>query len=116
MFFINIFYTTQEMNKILIKSSYNDVKSIMNNFKNKYPNFKGYIIGDEYNNLNETTKTDWNEYKEKIKESRQILINNLLNYSENYPNEKISKNQFIIDYKEYPYRLNQYVSHVISEL
>ena len=78
MFLINLFYNTQYVHKILIERSYNDLKSERNIFNNKYPNFKGNIIGDNYNNLDEETKKDWNNYKEKISNLKQILINNLL--------------------------------------
>ena len=116
MFFINIFYNTKEIHKLLIQKSYNDVKLEFNKFNNKYPNFKGYIVGDEYNNLNETTKKEWNEYKEKTENLKKILINNLLYYCKNYPDDKICKNRFINEYEEYPYRLEQNISEVILDL
>jgi hypothetical protein len=116
MFLIYFFYNTKEINKLLIKQSYNDVEKEFNIFNNKYPNFTGNIIGDEYNNLDEETKKYWNEYREKIYKLKKIVINNLLNYCKNYPDDKISKNRFINEYKEYPYRLEQNIHNVILEL
>jgi len=114
---INLFYNTKEIHKLLVKSSYNDFDTEINNFNNKYPNFKGYIIGgEESNNLDEETKKDWNMYKEKMNKLERIFINNLFNYCKNYPDEKISKNRFINEYAEYPYRLNQNISGVMLDL
>lgn len=116
---LNLFYNTKEMHKLLIQSSYNDFDKEIDKFNNKYPNFKGYIIGgddDECNNLDEKTKKDWNEYKEKMNELEIILFNNLFTYCKNYPHEKISNNRFINEYKEYPYRLQQNISRVMLDL
>jgi len=115
MSWINLFYNTKEIHKLVIQSSYNDFNAERNKFNNKYPNFKGYIIGEE-SNMNEETKKDWNEYKEKMNKLETILFNNLFNYCKNYPYEKISKNRFITEYKEYPYRLQQNISDVMLDL
>jgi hypothetical protein len=116
MFFINLFYNTQDIHKILIQKSYDDIVLERNTFNNKYPNFKGYLIGEEQNKLNEETKKDWKQYVKKIEILKQILINNILNYCKNYPNSCISKNRFINEYEEYPYRLEQCLGEVILEL
>ena len=116
MFFINLFYNTKEIHKLLIQKSYNDVKLEINIFNNKYPNFKEYIICDEYNNLNEETKKEWNDYVKKIENLKKIVINNLINYCKNYPSDKISENRFINEYNEYPYRLEQNIDDVILDL
>jgi hypothetical protein len=113
---ITIFYNTKEIHKILIQKSYNDIKLEINNFNNKFPNINEYIIGNEYNNLNEATKKEWHEYREKIQKLKKILINNLLYYCKNYPDDKVSKNRFINEYNDYPYRLEQNIYEVILEL
>lgn len=116
MFFINLFYNTEEIHKLLIKKSYNDLTSEINIFNNKYPNLTGYITIDEYDNLHEETKKNVDKFKEKIKKLEKIVINNLLNYCKNYQNNKISKNRFINEYNQYPYRLEQNIDDVILEL
>jgi hypothetical protein len=116
MFLINLFYSTQEIHKLLIQRSYGDIKVEMDIYKKKYPNSIEYLLGDEYNNLSKESKEEWDNYIKKIKNLEKILINNLLNYCKNYPQTKISKNRFINEYKEYPYRLEQNIYEVISEL
>jgi len=116
MFFIKLFYNTKDIHKLLIQHSYNDFNSEIKIFNTKYPNFKGYVIGDEHDKLTEETKKDWNEYREKVNKLQTILINNLLYYCKNYPMEKISKNRFINEYEEYPYRLEQNIDYVLSDL
>ena len=46
----------------------------------------------------------------------KILFQNLLTYSRNYPEEKISQHEFIKAYKEAPWRLEQNVEWVLREL
>ena len=119
MFFIKKWfynYNTQEINKLLVQSAYNDYNKVIQNYTNKYPNFKGSYTIIEYSNLDKKTKVEWNEYIEKMSNSKQILIYNLLNYCKNYPNEKISKNKFIDEYTEYSYRLEQNIDEIILEL
>jgi hypothetical protein len=116
MFFINLFYTTEETYKLLIKKLHNDIKLEINNFNKKYPIFSDYIIGDDYDNLDEKVKEEWNNYKETINKLEKNLINDLLNYCNSYPNNKISKNNFINEYKKYPYRLEQNLDKVLLEL
>lgn len=116
MFFINLFYNTQEIHKLLIHKSYNDITVEINIFNNKYPDFKGYIMNDDYNNQNIEIKKEWDEYIERVDKLKQIIINNLLTYCKNYPDSKISKNRFILEYKEYTYRLEQNLDEVILEL
>lgn len=119
MFFIKLFCkynNTQEINKLLVQSAYNDYHKVIHNYTDKYPNFKGSYTIMEYSNLDKTKKAEWNEYVEKMRNSKQILIYNLLNYCKNYPNEKISKNKFIDEYTEYSYRLEQNIDEVIIEL
>ena len=116
MFFINLFYTTQDIHKILIQKSYDDIVLVRNTFNNKYPNFKGYLIGEEHDKLNEETKKDWNEYIKKIEILKLIVINNILNYCKNYHNSKISGNRFVHEYEEFPYRLEQCLGEVMLDL
>jgi hypothetical protein len=97
MSFINIFYNTKEIHKLLIRQSYNDIKDETDNFKN------------------DDTQTEL-QHREKIRKLIKIFINNLLNYCKNYPHDKISKNRFINEYNEYPYRLEQNISEVILDL
>ena len=111
---INLFYNTKELNKLLIIKSYNDLKNEIINFNKQYPNFNGNIIGEKFNN--EKEENEWYIYKKNFNKLEKIVINNLLNYSINYPNEKISKNRFISEYYEFPYRLEQSLEDVIKEL
>ena len=107
---ISLFYNTQETHKLLIHQSYNDLKTEIIRFNKIYPG--GYNPREE----NETTKKDWEEYFEKTKKLKNILINNLLYYCKNYPDDKISKHRFINEHEEYPYRLEQNFSEVILDL
>ena len=116
MFFIKSFCNTQEINKLLIQESYDDYKTIVFNFNIKHPNFQGYIVGENYDNLTEETKQEWQEYRIKRGNLLKIIINNLLNYCKNYPDDKISKNRFVNEYKEYPHRLEQNIGKVLLEL
>ena len=116
MFLINLFYNTEEAYKLLVQKLHNDIKLEINNFNKKYPIFNDYIIGDDYDNLDEKIKKDWKEYKERIDKLEKNLINILLDYCNNYPNNKISKNNFINEYKKYPYRLEKNLDKVLLEL
>ena len=114
MSFINLLYSTQGIHKLLIQQSFNDYKLEISVFNKKYPNIN--FLSSEYCNLNKNSKNEWNNYINKINNLEKILINNLINYCKNYPECKVSKNRFIHEYKEFPYRLEQNISEVISEL
>ena len=110
-----MFYNTKDMHKLLVQQSYNDVKLEYEKI-NKHPVCKGYNISDNYNNLSEPINDEWNDYKTNTEKLKKIFMNNLLCYCHNYPHEKISKNRYIIEYKEYPWRLEQNISIVILDL
>jgi len=59
MFFIKAFCNTQEINKLLIQEAYDDYKKVVINFNVKHPNFQGCIVGENYDNLTEETKKEW---------------------------------------------------------
>lgn len=122
MFLINLFYTSQEINKILIRKSYNEYRRGINEFniyfhtKNNQCRF-GEITIEEYNNFTDKDLKKWMEYQDKINKLKNICINNLLTYCKNYHDEKISKNQFICDYNvDHSYRLEQNIDEVILDL
>jgi hypothetical protein len=52
----------------------------------------------------------------KLAEDKHVLLGNLFAYCQNYPEEKISQNRFIHEYKEFPYRLEQNIDEVLDEL
>ena len=113
---INLFYTTQDIHKILIQSSYNDYKTEKINFKNNHSYYQGTITINDYNNLDEQNKKEWDNYVIKVSTLQKIAINNLLQYTKIYPNEKISNNRFINEYIEFPYRLEQNLTEVLLDL
>ena len=122
MFLIDLFYTSQEINKILVRQSYYEYTKEINKF-NKYFHNKVNpyryidITNKEYNNLKEEDQKKWMEYQDKINKLKKICINNLLTYCKNYHDEKISKNQFICDYNvDHSYRLEQNIDEVILDL
>ena len=47
---------------------------------------------------------------------RKILTNNIMNYCENYPDEKVSKSKLVKEYKEFPFRTIQNIESVLSDL
>lgn len=115
MFLLKLFCDTQYINKIVIKESYNDYINFKCKFKNKYLNFEGYYHNN-YKNLNDEIKYELNNDIIEIKEMEKIVINNILNYSKNYPNDKISKHRFINEYNDFPYRLEKNIEVVLLDL
>lgn len=116
MFFLKLFCDTQEMHKLLIRESYMDCKYLINKYQREHPNFLAPIVLDDFNVLSKEERKELIEYKIKLENVRNVLINNLLCYCVSYPNEKISKNRFIKEYKEYPYHLEQNIDEVLLEL
>ena len=112
-FFSKLFCNTQEINKFLIKESYSDYISEVNSFNNKYPELKGLITVNDHEKLSSDTKLILNNHRNKIRKLKQLVINNIIIYSKNYPDEKISKNRFIVEYREYPHRLEQNIDEII---
>jgi len=107
----HLFYDSKTIYKIFIKSLYNEYIAEYYIFHNKYPN-------------NMINTIQWDKFDEKIKEAyrnywikRDKLMNNICNtlisYSICYPNETISKNRFVKEYEEYPYRLKQCLYEVL---
>jgi hypothetical protein len=116
MFLTKLFCDTQEINKLLIKESYTDYKSLISNFAKRNPNYQGSVTCHDYNNFDEEIRNEYIQYQIQVENLKQIIINNLLNYCKNYPSEKISKNRFIHEYKEYPRRLEQNITEVLLDL
>ena len=114
--FFRLFCNTKEIHKLLIKEDLYEYNSLKDSFNNKFPLYIGYYTIKDYEKLDESTKKIWSEFKTKNFELRERLINDLLTYSKNYPNEKISRHRYIIEYKEYPYRLQENLNDVLSEL
>jgi hypothetical protein len=116
MFFFKLFCDTKEMHKLLIRESYDDYKIAKKKWKDKYPNLTGLVNINLYNNLNNTCKNEWIEYQAYIYSLKEILINNIISYCINYPDDKISKHRFINEYKEHPYKLEQNIGQVLLDL
>jgi len=108
MFFI--FYTTQEIHKSLIQKSFNDYNKEIYNFNSKYPNYKEFCVD------NFAHKKELVDFQIKIKQLEQIIINNLISYSKNYPCAKVSNHRFIKEYEEFPHRLEQNFDEVLLDL
>jgi hypothetical protein len=116
MFFFKLFCDTQEIHKLLIQESYDDYKYLKNNWIKKYPDLKGIIDIDNYNNFDDHLKNEWIEYQVALSSLKDIVIHNILSYCLNYQNEKISKHRFVYEYKEYSYRLEQNIEEVLLDL
>ena len=116
MFLLRLFCDTQEMHKVLIRESFDDYKSEIIKFKKIYPTLMGVVNIDDYYKMDQQTKNEWQEHHVKLDKLKKIVINNLINYCENYPNEKITKNRVINEYDEYPYRLELNISEVLLDL
>ena len=113
---LRLFYNTQDIHKILIKKAHDDYISIYDAYKKKNPNYIGYYTIDEIQNLDEKQKREWKKYVDIRREKQKITIENILVYSKNCPDSEVSKNKFVKEYDEYPYRLEQCLDWVISEL
>ena len=116
MFFLKLFCDTQEMHKLLIRESYIDCKYLISKYKRDHPSFTVPIYVHDFNGLSKEEREELIEYKIKLENLRNVLINNLLCYCVSYPNEKISQNRFIKEYKEYSYRLEQNIDEVLEDL
>lgn len=113
---VGLFYNTQDIHKILIKQAYDDYINIYHAYKKKNPNYNGYYTMDEVQKLDEKQKREWKIYRDRRREKEKILIKNILTYYKNYPCSKIGNNRFVKEYDEYPYRLEQNLSWIITEL
>lgn len=100
MSWLMMFYSTQSIHKQLIQQSYDDCMRIV------YKKDK----------LNDKESEEYKDLSTKLGKCKKILFQNLLTYSRNYPEEKISQHEFIKSYKEAPWRLEQHVEHVLREL
>jgi hypothetical protein len=116
MFLFRLFCDTQEMHKALIRESFEDYKNLKKNWNKKYPNLIGFVNIDVYNKLNEYHKEAWQEHNIKLITLKKNVINNILSYSANYPDEKFSKHIFIREYTKSPYSLEQNISQVLLDL
>lgn len=121
MFLINLFYTTQQINKNLVLQSYNDYVRQINNNNNFKKNINIDINKElshaEYYNLDKKYQEEWINRNVRINKFKGIFMNNLFLYCKNYPNEKINKNQFISDYNiEHSYRLEQNIEEILLKL
>lgn len=94
-----MFYNTQTIHKQLIQQSYDDC----------------IRIADKKSKLNKESKK-YVELTEELEKCKNILIQNLLSYSKNYPNEVISQNKFIKEYNQYGWVLENNLSYVVGEL
>lgn len=108
MFFIKLFCDTQSINKVLVKEAYDDYINYVSQFNIKYP-----VCTDS---INEITKQELLRDRSQLDKYKEICIYNLLGYCKNYPNEKISKNRFIHEYREFPYRLEQNIDNILLDL
>lgn len=115
-FFFKLFCNTQQIHKLLLREDLDEYNKLNNKFNNENPYYRGYFTVKDYEKLDEENKKMWTHFKIKNIELREKLINDLLAYSKNYPSEKISRNRFIIEYKEYPCRLQDNLLEVLKEL
>ena len=116
MFLVNLFYTTKDLHKSLLRKSYADYNEIMNQYRRKYP-IKGlYYSTEDIEKMSNERKIEWEEHKYNVNESEDILIQNLLCFCKNYPDELVSKSRWINEYKEFPYRLEQNIMCVMLDL
>ena len=117
MFLLGLFYTTKNINKLMIHKSYDDCIIKRNTFVKKYPDYKSGIYTYDYvKTFNEEKLIDWRKYGNEMDYCKKILIKNLMNYCENYPDEKVCKSKLITEYKKFPYRLTQNIESILSDL
>ena len=116
MFLLRLFCDTQEMHKVLIRESFDDYNNLKLKWNKKNPNLIGLISIDVYNKLDEYHKEAWQEHHIKLITFKKNVINNILSYSANYPDEKFSKHTFIREYKKSPHSLEQNISEVLLDL
>lgn len=116
MFLFRLFCDTQEMHKVLIRESFEDYKNLKKNWNKKYPHLIGFLNIDVYNKLNEYHKEVWQEHHIRLITFKKNVINNILSYSANYPDEKFSKHIFIREHKKSPYILEQNIAEVLLDL
>jgi hypothetical protein len=109
MFLFGGFYTAKDIHKLLLRKLYSDYNEIMNKYRKKYP-IKGlYYSTDDIEKFSEERKTEWDEHRINVNNAEYILILNLLCFCENYPDELVSKSRWIVEYKDFPYRLEENV-------
>jgi hypothetical protein len=115
-YFLNWFCSTKEIHKLLIRESYEEYNNLVSNFYKENPGYNGSYTLIDYDKMDKSTRKKWSEFKIKNHELIEIVINDLIAYTKNYPDEKISNNALFIENKDYPYRLQQNLKEIISEL
>lgn len=110
------FSTSQQLNIRLLKTEYYEYINVYYELKKKYPDYQNYVDTDEYNLIPERMKNYIQIYTKKQELIREQLIQDCIQYCKKYPNEKLAKNRFLKEYKEYPYRLHQNMDTIIEDL
>ena len=116
MFLLDLFYTTKDLHKLLLRKSYADYNGIMNKYRRKYPIEGLYYDSKDIEKMSNERKIEWEEHKINVDNAEYILIQNLLCFCKIYPNELVSKSRWIKEYKDFPYRLEQNLMSVMIDL
>ena len=109
------FSNSRKMNVRLLQTEYYEYKNIFYEIQKKYPSWTNHYWTDEIV-LTEEAKEDIKKYSAIQVKVRDRFIKNVQMYCKNYPNEEISKNRFLKEYEEYPYRLHQNMNTLIEDL
>ena len=117
MFLFGLFYTTKDFHKLLVQKSYDEYNVCYNKYAKKYSNEFGVTYTfNEIEKFGYENIIEWRKDHENLEELEKILINNILCFCKNYPDEPVNKSRWIKEYKEFPYRLEQNLKSVMLDI
>jgi hypothetical protein len=117
MFLLSLLYTTKDFHKLLVQKSYDEYDFCYNKYAKKYSNEFGVTYTfNEIEKMGNENIIEWRNDHENLEELEKILINNILCFCKNYPDEPVNKSRYIKEYKEFPYRLEQNLKSVMLDI
>jgi LPS sulfotransferase NodH len=107
-------YDTQQIHRELIQSAYRDYQQVYIDFKKLHPEYFYYMKHSR--ELTDEMKSMLHEVSVKHKHAKQRVIENILTYSKNYPEERISRYPHLKIYHVNPTFLENSVTDAVKWL
>ena len=105
---------TQQIHRDLIRSAYYDYQQVYVDFKKLHPEYNYYMKHSD--ELTDEMKSMLHEVSVNHKHAKQRVIENILTYSKNYPEERISRYPHLKIYHVNPTFLENSVTDAVKWL
>lgn len=114
--FLSLFCSRDYFYKTLIRTTYNEYVNVYLNLKQKHPQYKPFMLINDFDNLDDNIKEDIRIAQKKQDELSKELIDLVKIYCKNNPNKKICDYCHFKTYKEAPWRLHQHLKEFVDQL